>query len=510
MNKTAKAISLVTVLILISKPFAFIREMIIAAYYGATSHTDAYNMAIIIIGLSTAFVTAGITTVIIPIYNHKRIGESKEVADLFANNILWITSLFCLILSIIGIIFAPVLVYIFAPNFNQETAELTIRIVRIMFIFTVAMNITCYMTSMAQIYNKFAIIVITGYPFTVLAVFFTVFFAERIGIYAMVIAYVLHLTLQSVLLIVSLRNVFRLKPHINFINGDFKEVIKLSLPLYLSIAVGEINAIINKTLASGLPEGSISAMTYADRLNGLPIGVISASVLTVVYPLLSKYAAEKDLPSLKALTLKAVTLLTMTLLPIIAVSVYYARDITKIVFERGAFTAENTELTAYIFIFTAFTMIFISGASVFSNAFYGMKDTKTPQITAIIMVSFNITLSLILVQYMQAAGLALASSIAYFIYFISMFLFFKKKYGAFGGLTLVKNILKCSLATLFMIPVFFLCEYLRGSMHLFIFFAVSSALSLCVYALLLWLLKVDLFMEAVKRATTYFKKNKQN
>lgn len=237
MNKTTKAISAVSILLVAVKLFGFVREMIVAAYFGATFQTDAYNMAIQIIGFSTAIISAGVATVIIPMYNHRRIQRSQEEADSFASNILWITSLFYIALSIIGIVFAPVAVKIFAPSFNGEVAALTVKIVRILFIFTVATNITNFMTSISKVYDRFAITVIAIFPFAIFTVIFTTAFARYLGIYALVISYVLFLLTQALMLILSVRKVFKFKAFLSFSNGDLREVVRLSLPVYVSIAV---------------------------------------------------------------------------------------------------------------------------------------------------------------------------------------------------------------------------------------------------------------------------------
>lgn len=479
--------------------------MVVAAYYGATYQTDAYNMAIQIIGLSTTIISAGVATVIIPMYTHKRTQQTKEEADLFANNILWITSLFYIVLSAAGIIFAPLLVRIFAPNFNAETSVLTVNIIRITFVFTVAVNITNHITSIAKIYDKFAVTVIAIFPYSVTVVLSSVFFVKYIGIYALVIGYVLFLLAQALILVLSVRKIFKFKAILNFRNGNLRDVIKLSLPVYLSVAVWEIDAVVDKMLASGLPEGSISAMNYAVKISGLPEGIITLSIITVMFPLLSQYAAKKDFPGIKAAAAKSISLIFIALMPVIAVSVYYSAEITKIIYERGAFTPDKTALTANILIFAVISLAFNGSASLLTNSFYSMQDTKTPQIIAIVTVICNVVLNLILVRYMQAAGLIFATSIAHFIQFVILFILFRRKCGAFNGLTLLKNIGKCVIATVGMVPVFWVCELLRGRLPLFIFFAVAAAISLLVYALLLYLLKVELFMEALGRAKIFLK-----
>jgi putative peptidoglycan lipid II flippase len=413
------------------------------------------------------------------------------------------------VLSVLSIVFAPHLVRLFAPEFEPQTAALTVTMMRIMFIFSVATNISNFLGSIARVHEKFAITVLTNYPFTIITVIMIISFTDKLGIYALVLSHVLFILAQAIMFVLSVRKVFDFKAIFDFTNGDLKEVLVLSLPIYLSVGVHEINAIVDKILASGLPEGSISAMMYSYRLRGLPEGIIIGSIGTVMYPLMSKYAANKDFINLKAVATKAITLLCMTLLPVLAVSLYYAGDIINIVYVRGAFTPEIGNLTAYIFIFAMPLIIFSSTASMFSSAFYSMKDTKTPQIAAVIYVVFNITFNLLLVGPMGAAGLAFATTIASFIYLIVLFIQFRIKCGAFGGLTLVKNVAKCVIATAFMLPVFLVFEQLRGSLHIFFFWSIAAAVSLLVYAAALYVLKVELFIEALDRVKGMIRKNQQ-
>jgi peptidoglycan biosynthesis protein MviN/MurJ (putative lipid II flippase) len=132
-----------------------------------------------------------------------------------------------------------------------------------------------------------------------------------------------------------------------------------------------------------------------------------------------------------------------------------------------------------------------------------MQNTRSPQLAAIITVACNIIFNLILIQHMQAAGLALATSIAFFVRFTVLFIQFRRKFGAFGGAALIKNIIKYIISSAGMIPVFFLFELLRNRLPLFIFFAGAATVSLCVYATLLYLFRAELFIEALKRVKTY-------
>jgi putative peptidoglycan lipid II flippase len=222
----------------------------------------------------------------------------------------------------------------------------------------------------------------------------------------------------------------------------------------------------------------------------------------------SQYAAKKDIENLKALAVKSMSALFAVMTPITVVCIYYNKEIVKIVYERGAFTDEQTVLTSYIFIFVSLSLFFLGGNGVLNNAFYGMQDTKTPRLGAVIAVGSNIILNLILVRYMQAAGLALATSISMMLNYAILLIFFRRKCGAFGGLSFVCNIAKCTIAIAGMIPIFLLCEYFRNTLPTFAFFAVCVMLGLIVYALLLYVMKVDIFIFGLQKVKDIFKKDK--
>jgi hypothetical protein len=149
----------------------------------------------------------------------------------------------------------------------------------------------------------------------------------------------------------------------------------------------------------------------------------------------------------------------------------------------------------------------MGGNQVLNNAFYGMQDTKTPRLGAVIAVASNIVLNLILVRYMRASGLALATSIAFMLNYIILLIFFRRKCGEFGGFTFMKNVAKCTVATVGILPIFLLCEVFRGRLPTTIFWGISVMLGLILYAVLLYVMKVDIFMFGVNKVKGFLKMN---
>ena len=505
MNKTTRTITYITVIAVVSKLFGFVREMVIAAYYGATYQTDAFNMALTIIGLSTAILSMGVATVVVPMYNHRLVQSGKSVADHFASNILSITSLVYGILSCLGILFAPILVRLLAPSFDTQTAALTLQLLRILFIFSIATNAVNFLGALSRSNNRFLVPSLVGFPLTISMILFIVMFSHSIGIYAIVVGYIAAIVVQAVMIGISLRRVFRFKPRLDFTNGDVREIAVLSIPIFISIGVDQLNIVIDRMLASGLAEGSITAIVYSMKLRDLPHGIITASILTVIFPLFSQHAAKGEIERVKSLAVKSMSALFAVMAPVTVICVYYSVEIVKIVYERGAFTSEQTTMTAGILVYMIPGLFFLGGNGVLNNAFYGMQDTKTPRLGAVLGVGSNIVLNVILVRYMGASGLALATTLSFMLNYAVLLMFFRRKCGAFGGMAYARNIMKCVGGVTGMIPIFVLMELVRVRVPLLIHFAVSVSVSLAAYAMLLYVLRVELFMEAMERAKSFVK-----
>ena len=509
MGKTTKAISTVTIMLLLSKSLGFVREIIIAAYYGATYQTDAYNMALRIIELLIIVLAAGASTVIIPMYHEKLVENGKSSADLFVNSIITITTVLCTAVTILCIVAAPILVKAVAPGFSSDVAELTVNITRIMLVSVIFTNLSGFLCSVAKLNDKFAITVIVGYPASIITIIMTVFFAKYIGIYALVVSSTLFALIEVPILIVSLKNIFKLKVTFYIPKSDLIKLIKLSIPIYIGAGLWEVSVVIEKILASGLSEGSISAMSYASKLRELPNSILTTVIITVVFPMLSKNAADKDYSSLRTSVSNAISYLFIILLPVIAICVFYSKEITKIIFERGAFTADVTALTSTLFAASIISLIFSVGLSVVSNAFYSIQDMKTPQISKAIAVACNIIAAFLLVKRYNAIGLMIASSGAIFVNFLILFIQFWRRLGGLNIMKFVKDIIKCAVSMICMIPFFYLFEILRNHLPLFIFVACSTIVSFCIYGLLLYLLKVELFQNALRQINGIIRKKIQ-
>jgi len=285
-----------------SKVGGFLRDLVLAHFFGATYITDAFMVAQTVPNLLFGFLSTALVSNYIPMYHKITIQEDSQRALKYTNNILTATFIFSLAVILLGFLFTEPLVMLFASGFEkgQEAFLLTVDLTRIMFLgawFTLSFAL---LSSFLQIHHRFIVASCNGFTMNliVIAASYLAFKHENYHLfgYGIVAAGVI----QNIILIPSLKKSgytysfeFDLKcPYL-------KRMIILALPLLLATAVNQLNVLIDRTIASHLGEGAISALTYASRFQGLVLGLFVLPLSTVMYPLISKQISEKQIDSLQ-------------------------------------------------------------------------------------------------------------------------------------------------------------------------------------------------------------------
>jgi putative peptidoglycan lipid II flippase len=282
---------------------------------------------------------------------------------------------------------------------------------------------------------------------------------------------------------------------LNLKDPEIRKTLLIIGPIILGGLSGYINTVVDRTLASRMAEGSISALTYAVRIRGLVLGLSVMLLTTVLYPLLSEHAAEKDKEKLIALLnfgLKSIMLIS---LPAIAVLVVLNPSIVRLLYQRGSFTTLGTLMTSRALFFYSFSILGLGISDLLTKMFYSLKDTRTPMIISLFTVALNILLNLFFSQFMGYAGLALATSIAALSSALILFVYLNQKVLE-GNI----RIMAVSLKSLFSVVIMGLLMYfLAGKLNPDSGTTLSQIMKLTVvviaggvsYTALLYLLKVQ-------------------
>lgn len=443
-----KAAGIITAASIISKFMGFFRETALAGVFGATTATDAYLVATIIPWMLFSVISTALSTTLIPVYT-ARVHEAGEEAGLrFINTLVNFILVICFIMIIGGTFAAPQIVKIVAPGFRGEAVDLTILLTRLLLPMMVFHALTAVFTGYLQAVERFTWPALVGIPFNVVMIMAIFISGMSFGIAGVAVGSVLATACQILIMLPGLIRVkYRYQMVIDWKDPGFRRVGKLILPILLATGAGQLGTIVNRMLASGLAEGSISALNFGTRLTQMPLGIFIMAVTTVLYPTFSQLAAQHEMHGLRRAMVAGVRSSIFLTIPMAVGLIVLREPIVRVLFERGAFDARATDMTAYVVLFLSLGLLPMALREVISRVYFALQDTVTPMMLGIAAVVVNIILNFILVGPFAHGGLALATSIASFFAVIVLFMVLRRKLGSLGGLQMWDSFWRVSLAS---------------------------------------------------------------
>lgn len=429
MNFAQKTIVLMIVTML-GKALGFVKEQFLASSYGATAYSDAYLVSLNIPLVIFSSIAVALATSYIPVFSSIRSESGEREANRFTNNLINIVAIICIIFSILGMVFTEQLVKIFAMGFEGETLQLAITFTRIMMFGIAFIGINDILSPYLQVHDNFAVPGLLGIPYNIIVIS-SILLSLKYGINVLVIGTVVAIISKVVVqLPFAMKIGYRYKPILSFKDKDMKRFMYLVAPVFIGVGVNQINGLVDRTLASTLAEGSISSLNYANKLNEFIMAMFIASITTVLYPTLVKIAHDRN--QFIKWIVKSINSVILLIMPISVGAIILSKPIIRVLFERGAFTERDTNMTAIALVFYSIGLIGLGVREVLSRIFYSLHDTKTPMINGTIAMGCNIVLNIVLIKYMKFAGLAFATSLSSIICTVLLFINLRRKIGKFG------------------------------------------------------------------------------
>lgn len=445
--KVAKSVAIITIFTIGSKLLGFLREMLIASKFGSGIETDTFFIALSATTLLTSLLQSAINTTTIPVLSEVEALEGKEGKKAHTSNLVNIVLVAALEVVVLGILLAPMVVKIIAFGFSGEQYRLAVQLVRIglpVALFSCTIGVfRGYLHSEMRFFETAA----TSFPFNFVYIFFLVFLSGRLGIKGLMVASVLAVASQLLIQLPGLiQTGYRYRLFFNLRDKYINKILKLVPPVFIGVAVRDINVLIDKSLASSLPAGSISALNYANRLNVLILGVFIASITTVLYPMLAKEASAENHVGLKNVLIQGTNVIVLITVPATVGMVVLAKPIVVTAFQRGAFDAAATGMTTGALIFYSLGLVGMALKSLLNYVYYSLQDTRTPMFNSFIAVAINVGANLILIRFLAHQGLALATSISSVVTAALLAAGLRKKIGGIGGHKSLRTGLKCLVA----------------------------------------------------------------
>lgn len=497
MSKIVKTTLMLMTITIFTKILGFGRELVLASSYGATMYSDAYITAMNIPTVIFAIIGGSLSNTIIPIGTEVKINSGEKEFSKFINNTLNIVVIICLILSIIGILFAEEIVSIFAMGFHGETYYISVKFTKIMMLSMIFNGLSYIMTSFLQINNNFKIPSLMSIPKNIIIII-SIILSIKYNPYIIIWGTVIGVSSEFVFqLFFAIKQGYKYKFYLNISDKYVKKMLFLIPPILIGVAVNQVNTLVDRTLASTLVEGSISALNYANRLNGFILGIFISSIAIVIYPMLSKLSVNKEREKFTETITNTINTVIILIIPISVGAIVLSYPIVKVLFERGLFDSKATQMTSIALKMYSIGLIAFSLRDIVNKIFYSIQDTKTPMINGAMTMCLNIILNLILVKRMGLAGLALATSVSAMICIIMLMKSLGKKIGYYGQDKIVKVICKTTFASIVMgIATNFVYYKLNiilnnGMINQIICILISVLVGVIIYSIFIILFRVD-------------------
>ena len=411
-KRVAKLATFIAVCTLISKVLGVLRESGIGYVYGATSEVDAYKGAYTITMISMQILGGALNTGLVPIFTEIKTRHGKKRERAFFSKLY--SGVFFLTIAIGLVLFfgAKPLVKLMLWNFPEEHLAFAAKLVRISSPIVLFMGMTYVFQGFLHSEDVFGPGALMGIPFN-LCYFIYLAVAPGMGMEGLMMASIAAAFMQAAIQIPAVLhrgNSLRLVSPV----GDeyLKKTITMLVPIAIGTGVTQIDVVVDKILASGLEEGSITVLDFASRLNEGIVAIFIAALVTVLFPMLSRAFEARNKKLLTSMIERGITIIFLITIPASFGIWALSSPLVSLVFERGQFGARETFLTTSALVFYCVGMTGIGVRMYLSKVFYSLKKTTIPMYNGILCIIFNIILNLILVRYMAHAGLALATGLA--------------------------------------------------------------------------------------------------
>ena len=452
--KAAWLIAFVTV---ISKLVGFLRDVVVANYYGASLASDAYfyayqfpALAVILLGgIGGPFHSAAVAvfTKIIPNLKEK----PPEVAEKLFNTFVTTSFVFFTILTLLCFFFAKPIMALIISDGSPELINLASMHLKIMSPALVIGGLIGIYYGILVTYKEFILPSIS--PIIVsIVIIGTLFFTggDNTGI-VLATATVVGALCQLLLQVPRVRQLgFRLRPNFDvFNNTNYKNILELLFPAILSSTIGQINIYVDMFFASSLQEGVWTAIGYANRVFQFPVGILVTAFLVPLFPIFSRLVAENDMQGIKTYFNKGVGVLFFASIPIILGILLVGMDGIRLVFERGAFDERATFLVTEALWFLSVSIIPYVFRDSITRVYYSFNDSATPFKVALSSIILKVLLNMLFISYlhMGIGGITLSTSFVTLFNATVLGILISKKIRMEYGI-LFKNLFKMCLAGL--------------------------------------------------------------
>jgi putative peptidoglycan lipid II flippase len=394
------------------------REVVAASYFGITGPMSAFTVAFQVPNLIRAlFADAALQPAFVPIFTEQI--ERGKVREAFrmASTLLLLVTMVLGAITAFFILFAGLIMPLFAPGFSGETESLMIVLSQIIFPILVLLGVTGVVVGILNSYDRFGAFAISPlfWNLTIIAVVVATvpLFPEEKRIYAYAIGVVAGTVVQLLIPTWDLRHTpFRFTFKVDFRDPNVRRVLLLMVPVTLSLGLINFNLLVNSFFGSLVSDQAPAAIDKAFRIYQLPQGIFSVAIATVLFPTLARFANRGDYDNLRETLAKGMRQIVFILLPATAAILVLSEPMIRIVYQRGEFGPDQTELVATALFWFAFSLPTNGMFLLLSRTFFGLQQPWIPTAIAGGNLAVTAIASFFLYEPFGVAGIVAATAIA--------------------------------------------------------------------------------------------------
>ncbi|MBA2620934.1 MAG: murein biosynthesis integral membrane protein MurJ [Acidobacteria bacterium] len=490
-TSVARSAGIISIAVMFSRVLGLGREVIFARFFGAGFLYDAYLVAFRIPNiLRDLFAEGALSAAFVKVFTDYQINKSEQEAWKLASLVLNALAVVLSVITIIGILFSRQFIALIARDFSPEQAALATTLTQIMFPFILLVALAAVAMGVLNTKGIFGIPASASTVFNVVSILVGLAIAYWLSggswtmpedpnaipelpaqwaIIGMAIGTLIGGAAQFVMQLPSLFRVgFRFTSALSFTDEGVKKVMHLMAPAILGTSAVQINVLVNTFFVTGI-SGGVSWLGYAFRLMQFPIGLFGVAIGTASVPVLSRMASEGKLDDFRRTLSSSLKLVFLLTLPSACGLIVLGEPIIRLIYERGAFTADSTPMTAYALAGYSIGLTGYAAIKVLSPAFYALNDAKTPMIIAVCSIAVNALASYFFRNWLSNygvtpeypngfghVGVALATSSVALVNFFALALVMRKRISRIDGKDIIQSFLRIAAAAAIMSVVCYL------------------------------------------------------
>ncbi|SME97392.1 murein biosynthesis integral membrane protein MurJ [Pseudogulbenkiania subflava] len=409
-----KALATVSSMTMVSRVLGFVRDAIIARVFGAGLATDAFFVAFKLPNLlRRVFAEGAFSQAFVPVLAEYKQQRGEDETRHFLAAVSGMLALVLLVVTALGMLVAPWIIWISAPGFANDTGkfDLTVELLRITFPYILFISLSSLAGSVLNTWNRFSVPAFTptflNISFILCALVLAPYFHPPVLVlaWAVFIGGILQLAYQ----LPYLKQVGMLPwPRLALKDAAVWRIIRQMGPAIFGVSIAQISLVINTIFASFLASGSVSWMYYADRLMEFPTGVLGVALGTILLPSLSKHAANNSADDYSKLLDWGMRLSLLLAVPATVGLAVLSQPLIATLFMYGKFSAHDALMTQRALIAYAIGLLGLILVKVLAPGFYARQNIKTPVKIAILTLLLTQLMNLAFVFPLKHAGLALS------------------------------------------------------------------------------------------------------